>query len=686
MLSRIRLRSRCCLSVAVLLAAVGSGVNHASAADDSQTPRILKRKAKQTLTVAELNHGDTLRFELQNGQVRTFELESTSARIIERPQGGIVYSFDCQLQADGQPLLLRRYVCSQETFYEPWVVNGVRLWLSSSKSVFELVPVRYPEVHHPLDADLMLVVQDATLPICPQPPRPWFPIKQRFIDVGSCYNGDDPWLGPYLGQACHAGLDINMPKGTPLLAPIDFDDHWIFSGGHRWRGVRRWPNGDIWGLQSHHVEKLLLEEHTPIKAGTHYAEAAGKGVGSHQHSHFEFRLGPEVTNPGRLGGTEIDPWILFWQIFEDDKARQGELQARMQPLAPGETGQPMQFSATPSSAARDQQRIRHWWTFGDGGFATGKNPVHTFALPGVYPVTLVIDDGDKLAAHTQHVSITGDAIAQPALTLIAEEQVSFRPRPPAVGDVYGWPVPFVGHTLELVASPAQEAAAAESASGVVQLTNSGGGELPPAQTPTIEYLSESKNWLTISLQSNKDQQQLLVAADASQLPVGHHEAIVNVECPRAVNSPQAFRVALEVRPSLEPREVIVDDRDAGFYATPYFWVGHQFLRCPERGFGKRYLTNGGRAQPGEFVRFTPDLAAGEYEVLLHPQTPISMDSRFTVHVRHADGDRTFEFTPGDGTSRSLGRYRFAAGTGGFVEFHAAGSQGQIIADALVFRP
>ena len=34
--------------------------------------------------------------------------------------------------ADRQPLTLRRYVCSQETFYEPWVINGVRLWISAS--------------------------------------------------------------------------------------------------------------------------------------------------------------------------------------------------------------------------------------------------------------------------------------------------------------------------------------------------------------------------------------------------------------------------------------------------------------------------------------------------------------------------------------------------------------------------
>src|SRR5690606_30183679 len=108
-------------------------------------PRTVKLAARETLTVVEMNHGDTLQFRLQNGQERAFVLEKTEAKIIERPRGGIIYSFDCHLRADGQPLVLRRYVCSQETFYEPWVINGVRLWISSSRSVFDLVPIRYPE-------------------------------------------------------------------------------------------------------------------------------------------------------------------------------------------------------------------------------------------------------------------------------------------------------------------------------------------------------------------------------------------------------------------------------------------------------------------------------------------------------------------------------------------------------------
>lgn len=684
---RSRKKFLACLASCVAAVAACFAMPPAAAAEDAPSePRLHERVARETLTVVQMNHGDELRFELRSGEQRSFVLKKTSARIIERNRGGIVYSFDCEFLADGQPLLLRRYVCSQETFYEPWVINGVRLWLSSSQSVFDLVPIRYPEVHHKLDADAMVVIQDATLPICPQPPKPWFPLKEHFIDVGSCYNGDDPWLGPYLGQACHVGLDINMPKGTPLYAPIDFDDHWIFSGGHRWRGVRRWAGGDIWGLQSHHVDKLLLEENTRIKAGTHYAEGAGKGVGSHQHSHFEFRLGREVMNRGRLGGIEIDPWILFWQIFETDKATKGIVHAQIDPLAPARTGKPVRFSAALSRPGSPDAKLRYWWTFGDGGWATGPAPAHTFTRPGVYPVTLVVDNGSQRATHTQHVTIGGDALDKAALSLHASDNVTFRPRPAPAADVYGWPVKCIPHTLRWTAAPASDNAKNQTRPRVVLLRNMGGGQLPAAAAPQVACLTEKSGWLEVDLAGEAGKQRLVVAADASGLPVGRHEAVVTVECPGAINPRQGFRVELTVRPAPKLEEVVVDDRDARHYATPYFWVGHQLIRCRRRGHRKRYLTNGARAAPGEFVRFTPDLAAGRYEVLLHEQTPLFAGSRFPVRVVHAEGEETFQVEPHNRESRSLGVYRFAAGTDGFVEFHAGDSQGLIVADALVFRP
>src|SRR5687768_6046239 len=76
-------------------------------------PRQLDRVAGETLTAVEMNHGDSLRFQLKSGAVRTFALQSTRAWIVEQLTAGIVYAFECQLLADGQPVVLRRFVCSQ---------------------------------------------------------------------------------------------------------------------------------------------------------------------------------------------------------------------------------------------------------------------------------------------------------------------------------------------------------------------------------------------------------------------------------------------------------------------------------------------------------------------------------------------------------------------------------------------
>ena len=100
------------------------------------------RKAKETLTAVELDRGETLEFELLNGEVRTLTLEESSAGILltnldqygERHNlGRTLYHFACQVRVDGQPMTMERYVSSQETFYEPYVVNGLRIWFDGSE-------------------------------------------------------------------------------------------------------------------------------------------------------------------------------------------------------------------------------------------------------------------------------------------------------------------------------------------------------------------------------------------------------------------------------------------------------------------------------------------------------------------------------------------------------------------------
>ena len=102
-----------------------------------------------------------------------------------------------------------------------------------------------------------------------------------------------------------------------------------------------------------------------------------------------------------------------------------------------------------------------------------------------------------------------------------------------------------------------------------------------------------------------------------------------------------------------------------------------------KGLGDFYLTNGGRATAGEFVRFTPDLAAGRYEVSFSPECPFRRDSQLNVRVRHRAGDTVVRVKPA--ASRVIGAFDFAEGADGFVELLGEGSAGLVVADAVTFR-
>jgi len=641
----------------------------------------LKRDAQDTLTPVEMNCGDTLKFKLCNGQIRTLVLEDTGAEILERVDpGGTTYQFMCRILINGQPMTLRRYVCTQECFYEPYVINGMRIWFDAVADIFDLIPMREMETQRIPHKHARFAVQDATLSICPQKMKPWYPNEKNFIDVGDCYNGDDCWLGPYLGQACHGGLDINHAKGDPLWAPIDFDDQWLFNSlaaGHnnnRWRGVRKWPNGDTWVLQVSHLIKLLVHEHEPIKAGTPFAIAAGVNLGSHEHSHFLFSIVPKAS------GTEIhlDPWIIFREIFETRKASRGEIHAAMLPLGPAQTGQEVSLRTRGCRRGLGGEALSFYWTFGDGGWSNQAHPKHTFSRPGIYPVTLIVDDGVRLASCTQHMTVIGDQLRSPALSLVAPDEPLFRERPVEAMDVYGRPVKFIPHTLEFLARPTRPRPRAR----IVVLKNLGGGTLPDTARPTITYL-HGAGWLSVEPEGTGNEQSLKVRVNATGFKPGSYQALVHVDSAGAINSPQSFRVGMYVPPYEPIAETTIDDKSPEFYCTPYFWVGHRFCRCQERGFGQFYLTNGGRAKAGEFARFTPELQAGTYEISLSDKTPFTGGAEFNIRVCHKSGEEIVRVNPEK--SRTIGTFDFEEGIDGFVEILADGSRGVVVADAIVFR-
>jgi len=219
---------------------------------------------------------------------------------------------------------------------------------------------------------------------------------------------------------------------------------------------------------------------------------------------------------------------------------------------------------------------------------------------------------------------------------------------------------------------------------IVKFKNLGGGELAKIEPPKIEYETVD-DWLEVVPHGEKNGQWLEATADANGLRPGTYSAQVSIACPNVANPPQSFRVELRV-PDDPPRsEVTIDDRDPGFFATPYFWVGHRFCRCPieRRGCGGFYLTNGGRPVVGEFARFTPDLHAGRYEVSLDGQTPFRPGTQFDVLVRHRSGETLLRIQPEQ--SRVLGTFEFDEGADGFVELRCGGSRGLVIADAVAFQ-
>ncbi|MFO7897916.1 MAG: PKD domain-containing protein [Planctomycetota bacterium] len=69
------------------------------------------------------------------------------------------------------------------------------------------------------------------------------------------------------------------------------------------------------------------------------------------------------------------------------------IEARIAPLTePVLAGKPVEFSAEPSLGRID----RYQWRFGDGKTAAGRKVRHTFARPGVYPVTLTVNDATHI--------------------------------------------------------------------------------------------------------------------------------------------------------------------------------------------------------------------------------------------------------------------------------------------------
>ena len=110
---------------------------------------MLTRASKPTITPVGLHCAETCRFTLRNGHVWEMQLLDTAAEVIERDyarygyrdpghyEGEIsAYAFSAQVKINGLNYLLRREVGTQASFYDPWVIDGVRIWLDAVAAAF----------------------------------------------------------------------------------------------------------------------------------------------------------------------------------------------------------------------------------------------------------------------------------------------------------------------------------------------------------------------------------------------------------------------------------------------------------------------------------------------------------------------------------------------------------------------
>lgn len=662
---------------------------------------IISVPAKKTLTVVELNEGDEVKYELQSGRIVHLKLLGSKSGIvfstIDLPAEGTstdasVFKMECLVNIDGHDLKMLRYTPVQESFYEPYNVNGLRIWFDALKSLDQF----YNENHgNCLPAkQVRLALHDATLPIGPEEITNWCNIPENYPDVGLCYRGEDTWLGTYFGTDLHGGLDINMPSNAPLWAPFSLDYNYYFNSvkaGHnnnRWRALKHWDNGDTWIIQTHHHNELTVPEFREIEKGTKYAHAAGTLAGSHTHTHFVFK----VKQPG-FNEYYIDPWIIFWQILENKKHSQSRLSAKIEPFAPGATGDNILFDGSGSSAGLNPESMEFYWSFGDGGFALSQRPLHIYQKPGIYPVTLTVFDGMNYSSSTQHITIDGNPAALPEFRVTQENNPAFQTRKTTETDTYNQPSGILPNTVSFSLPHHTKEEIKPRKIHLKLLHSEDFSDQRYSQRIETNYI-HGRDWLDFEVEKTPRNDSLVISLmpkiGSLNTQEGKSEAWLVFHDNSFINSPYLVRVEVNFHRPANAAEVIVDDQDPDCIKSNNNWLTNKLnddLGLPwSRCHGESFLMGAGNAGTG-FIRYLPKLQEGKYRVSLHSplyDQDIITDKvkGFYVNVSGKNGIEKKWINPHESTI--IGEFEFSS-CDGYVEITSAGSKGLIVADAVRFE-
>ena len=109
---------------------------------------IFPRTIKPTLTPFQLNPDDEIHLTLRSGRMWKMKLIGAKAEVVTRgfdryhdsghaSSDITVYAFEATVLINEREHVMRREVGSQASFYQPWSVDGVRIWFDAAACCYK---------------------------------------------------------------------------------------------------------------------------------------------------------------------------------------------------------------------------------------------------------------------------------------------------------------------------------------------------------------------------------------------------------------------------------------------------------------------------------------------------------------------------------------------------------------------
>lgn len=99
-------------------------------------------------------------------------------------------------------------------------------------------------------------------------------------------------------SANHAGIDIGVPTGTPIVSAMEGDVEFVSSEGGYGNHLKI-INGEVSTLYAH-CSNIVVTEGTHVLQGQKIAEAGETGNATGPHLHFEIRRNDVTVNPQQI--------------------------------------------------------------------------------------------------------------------------------------------------------------------------------------------------------------------------------------------------------------------------------------------------------------------------------------------------------------------------------------------------